>query len=241
MIDNCPAHPHIDNLKAIKLYFLPPNTTSKTQPIDQRSLKAKYRNNVIPKIIQSVEKKKTLPKISLLQGMKMLVSAWDALSTQTIVNSFRKSGISTESQETAIAEDDNPFRELQDKIDDLRSVQPNLIEENFDATTFAHVDAEVIAVQPPPSDAEIVAELLETEGVSDDDDDYSGEVADEPVKCPDKNELLQVIQTLQRFSLFLDKGDTIQSYTSRIESQVYQYYAKKKKKQAFIRDFLNKK
>ena len=65
----------------------------------------------------------------------------------------------------------------------------------------------------PPSDAKIVAELLETEGVSDDDDDYySGDVVDEPVNCPDKNELLQVINTLQKFSVFLDKEDTIQSY-----------------------------
>ena len=104
---------------------------------------------------------------------------------------------------------------------------------------FADVDTEVIAVQHPPSDPEIVAELLEMEDVSDD-DDYSGEVADEPVKCPDKNELLQVIETLQRFSLFLDKGDTIQSYASRIESQVDQHFAKKKK-QTSIRDFLNKK
>ena len=71
-----------------------------------------------------------------------------------------------------IAEGDDPFLELRDEIDDFRSVQLNLIEEDFDATTFADVDAEVIAVQPPPSDAEIVAELLETEGVSDDDDDY---------------------------------------------------------------------
>ena len=214
VIDNFAAHPHIDNLKAIKLYFLPPNTSSKIQPMNQgviRSLKAKYHRNVVRKIIQSVEKKKTLPKILLLQGMQMLVSAWDALAMQTIVNCFRKSGISTESQETAIAEDDDPFRELQDEIDDLRSVKPNLIEEVFDATTFADVDVEVIAVQYPPSDAEIVAEVLETKGVSDHDDHYSGEIADEPVKCPDKNELLQVIETLQRFSLFLDKGDTIQS------------------------------
>ena len=35
VIDSCPAHPHIFNLKSIKLYFLPPNTTSKTQPMDQ--------------------------------------------------------------------------------------------------------------------------------------------------------------------------------------------------------------
>ena len=30
MIDNCPAHPQIENLKSIKLFFLPPNTTSQT-------------------------------------------------------------------------------------------------------------------------------------------------------------------------------------------------------------------
>ena len=35
VIDSCPPHTYIDNLKAIKLYFLPPNTTSKTQPMDQ--------------------------------------------------------------------------------------------------------------------------------------------------------------------------------------------------------------
>ena len=45
VIDNFPAHPYIENLKSIKLFFLPPNTTSATRPMDQgviRSLKAKY-------------------------------------------------------------------------------------------------------------------------------------------------------------------------------------------------------
>ena len=138
----------------------------------------------------SVEKKEILPRYLLQQEIQMLVSAWDALSTQTILYYFQKSGISTESQETAIAEDDDPFRQLQDEIDNLRSIQPNLIEEDFDATTFTDVDVEVIALQPPPSDAEIVAGLLEIDGDSDDDDDddFSGQVADESVKCPDKNE-----------------------------------------------------
>ena len=35
IIGNCPAHPTIDNLKSIELIFLPPNTTSKLQPMDQ--------------------------------------------------------------------------------------------------------------------------------------------------------------------------------------------------------------
>ena len=82
VIDNFPAHPYIENLKTIKLFFLPPNTTSITQPIDQgviRSLKAKYRINVVRKIKRSLEKNKILPKISLPHGMQMLVSAWNAL------------------------------------------------------------------------------------------------------------------------------------------------------------------
>ena len=46
---------------------------------------------------------KNLPKISLLQEMHMLVTAWDARPTKAIVNCFRKSGIFIETQETTIA------------------------------------------------------------------------------------------------------------------------------------------
>ena len=35
LVDNCPAHPEVPDLKAIELIFLPPNTTSKLQPMDQ--------------------------------------------------------------------------------------------------------------------------------------------------------------------------------------------------------------
>ena len=86
------------------------------------SLKAKYRTNVVRKIIRSLEKNKTLPKISLLRGMQMLVSAWNAFTTETIVNCFRKAGISAENQNAAIAEEDDPFKELQGEIDALRTV-----------------------------------------------------------------------------------------------------------------------
>ena len=58
IIDNCPAHPKIDNLQAVELIFLPPNTTSKTQPTDQgviRSLKAHYRAEVVKRYIASID------------------------------------------------------------------------------------------------------------------------------------------------------------------------------------------
>ena len=41
----------------------------------------------------------------------------------------------------------------------------------MDSASFTGIDAEVLIVQPQPSDSEIVAEVLETEDVSNDNDD----------------------------------------------------------------------
>ena len=112
--------------------------------------------------------------------MQMLFSAWNALTTETIVNCFRKAGISAENQDAAIAEEDDPFKDLQDEIDALRiNVQPDLIPEDINAASLVDVDAEVSAVQPPPTYAEILADFLETDNISDDElvddsDDVTG-------------------------------------------------------------------
>ena len=80
IVDNCTAHPEIGGLKAIDLFFLPPNTTSILQPMDQGvifSLKARYRTKVVQKMIEAIDSNKPLPDVSLLDAMKMLVLAWD--------------------------------------------------------------------------------------------------------------------------------------------------------------------
>ena len=105
------------------------------------------------------------------------------------MNCFRKFKISSESQKVTIAEDDNPFKELEEKIQNLLSIQPDLVSENMDAAFFTDIDAEVLIVQSQPSDAEIVAELLKMEDVSNDNDDVI-ETEDEPVYSPDTNELM---------------------------------------------------
>ena len=59
IIDNCPAHPVIENLKS--LYFLIPNTTSALQPMDQGviwSLKSKYRTHIIQKVLAAIDQGK---------------------------------------------------------------------------------------------------------------------------------------------------------------------------------------
>ena len=71
--DHCPAHPIVDGLKAIELVFLPQNTTSKTQPMDQgaiRSLKAKYCRKIIKRLFRAVDMKKKPPQTSVLDAMR---------------------------------------------------------------------------------------------------------------------------------------------------------------------------
>ena len=91
IIDNCPAHPYIENVKAMTVVFLPKNTTSITQPIDQgiiRSLEAKYCTILVCCIITVLDNNKAILKVNIVEAMYMLTKSWDQVSTTTIVNFF---------------------------------------------------------------------------------------------------------------------------------------------------------
>ena len=78
IIDNCPAHHQVRKLDWVVLIFLPPNTTSMTQPIDRgiiRSTKAKFRSFAVKKYLVALENGVTTPNISVLSAMVMLRKA----------------------------------------------------------------------------------------------------------------------------------------------------------------------
>ena len=115
IINNCPVHPMIDNLSHIKLVFLPPNTTSVSQPMDQgiiRCLKAHYRKRLVKLILRSLDSNKPLPKVSLLTALQLLASAWNEVSQATIVNCFKKAKISDKDQTVTINDKDDPLNEI---------------------------------------------------------------------------------------------------------------------------------
>ena len=79
LIDNCPAHLSVSDRTNVQLVFVPPNTTSVLQLMYQgviRSLKAHYRGRVVRRLCRALDKTKMLPKISILQAMKILLSSW---------------------------------------------------------------------------------------------------------------------------------------------------------------------
>ena len=95
IIDNCPAHLHVEALQSMELAFLPPNTTSEMQPCDQGiiyALKCHYRNSMVKRLIQFMDSGSPLAqfKITLVEALQMLQVALESVIPDTIRNCFRK-------------------------------------------------------------------------------------------------------------------------------------------------------
>lgn len=107
LVDNCPAHPKVPGLKNITVEFLPPNTTSIIQPMDQgiiKNLKTYYRKQLCERLISLIDSqdpsteaplpfdKLAIKNVTLLNAITMLAIAWNSVTQPTLQNCFRKGG-----------------------------------------------------------------------------------------------------------------------------------------------------
>ena len=147
------------------------------------------------------------------------------------VNSFRNAEISTRNQEAAIADEDDPLKDLQNEIAS-RNLQPDLVPEDVNAASLTNVDAGVSAVQPTLADSEIIAEFFKTGNISDGYDevmDVSDGLDEEPMECPGKSHLLLAFEVLQKIFLFSTNGEAVQADCLKIERNKDKHFTKNKK------------
>ena len=106
--DNCTAHRGIDDLTNIEVVFLPPNTTSLIQPMDQgiiKCLKGYYRvklhERMITELDLDISRKATdvIKTVTLLDAVNLISEAWLEVKPETIANCFRHGGFRTIEQE----------------------------------------------------------------------------------------------------------------------------------------------
>ena len=232
LVYNCPAHPSTDNLVSAELIFLPPNTTSKLQLMDQgviRSLKALYMTISIKMLIEAIEKKKPLPEFSILDAMQMLDLAWGKVTTKTVVNCFGKAGISKEKQSEALLDADDPLKDLQEQLDKLAVYNP----EFFPEGTTVSVDDSLTSAESLMTDDAILWDVLDEEGSENEDDTDS--VSNEPI-CPQSSDVRQALDVLREYMLFSDNGEFIQKCLNEITVLVEEGLSGKVR-QADIRSF----
>ncbi|XP_041378800.1 tigger transposable element-derived protein 4-like [Gigantopelta aegis] len=108
-VDNAPSHPTVE-LSNVKLAFLPPNTTSKSQPMDQgiiQTMKLKYCKCQLQHVISAMEQDESkcgtqlLKDINVLQAIYWIHSSWKEVESSTIKKCFERCGFQSVEENTS--------------------------------------------------------------------------------------------------------------------------------------------
>jgi hypothetical protein len=90
LLDNAGSHSiHGLELRNIVIKFLPPNTTSKLQPLEAgiiANFKSKYRTHFIRFLINEIDRNGTKGKLDILGAIRFVVKSWNEVSATTIRN-----------------------------------------------------------------------------------------------------------------------------------------------------------
>lgn len=240
-IDNCTAHNDIPKLNAIKVQFLPANTTSKLQPLDQgiiKNFKTLYRKEVVRHILSNTEEEKAIFPINILQAMRMANKSWENVTKKTIANCFKACGFVKEETEPEIVTPDP----VEDPIESEWNAVMAHCNVNNDTTfeNFVEVDNDV-AVVGTLTDDDIVAAVTDRDE-ADADDDGSGaddESGADNLHFVTMKEARRAVETIRTFiEQSSDIGDHVFSALVTIENTV-DTQCKKAAKQSRITDFFN--
>lgn len=207
-IDNCPAHPKDIPVTNIKVVFLPPNATSKLQPLDQgiiKVLKQKYRKKLVQRYLRDMEDTSST-KINVFDSMSYISAAWEEIAPNVIKNCFRKAafGVWNDLQEA----DGLPLEE-----EDFQLLQ------NF--PHYSTVDDNLVTSSTRTLD-EIIADTTTIENLKDEDDEQEEEDDQEedvePSQTPTITAGLHYLKELRKVLSSLDNSETMLSYANKIDN-----------------------
>ena len=201
VLDNCTAHPNINStLKAIRLVFLPPNTTSVTQPMDQgiiASFKCHYRRYFVQHgLLRAMEQGKdfTWTVLDAIYGIK---AAWDKVTPATIKHCFRHCGFEVPVAEEEDPDDDVPLNQLlpvpvaeeEDPDDDiplsqlLEDLRRHMAVTKEQEAAFSTVDDNLLT-SAPLTVKDISQDILAAKETEDDEEDEDDEATAAPLEPP---------------------------------------------------------
>jgi len=167
--DNCAAHNGDIQLANVKVVFMPPNTTSLIQPMDQgiiANFKRHYRSLVLRQLMGVIETTddggraaELARKLTLLDSMHMQKEAWSRVTTSTIINCYRRASFVKDTSEAATDTEEGQ----QTDDDDVPVLPAGVTSEEFNQyvavdndlqTTADSTDAELCSDQQPAAAGE---------------------------------------------------------------------------------------
>uniref|UniRef100_A0A8C4RRF5 Tigger transposable element-derived protein 4 n=1 Tax=Erpetoichthys calabaricus TaxID=27687 RepID=A0A8C4RRF5_ERPCA len=197
IIDNCPAHPNVV-LKAIKLIFLPPNTTSVLQPCDQgiiQNMKFFYRKQLLRKYLLAIEANEDF-SINLLDALHMLHSAWNSVTPRTIENCFHHAGFSKVSDSLAPKEMEKEDIETEPTLNEMFEKVSVLLDcPTVSSEEFVAVDDDNVCTAPIMADKDILEFVQSSKNIIDADSDDENEM-NNAAPVPTSSEMRNIMKSM---------------------------------------------
>lgn len=233
VLDNAPSHPE-ENLQSddgnITCYFLPANTTSLIQPMDQsviETLKRRYRKKFMQELLsEDVPLKDYWKSIDLKNVVDNVADAWTEVAPETLERSWNKVWPANESASSEIIDEctavTNEF---------LADTTSALNLESGEFEEWLHCDDADVGYQLL-TDEEIIELVVEEDENTDcdtDDTEYDGgELADAAPTVADlRKEAKQAVSLMQKYIEWYEQQDEAER-TDTVLLRRFRSFAEKK-------------
>lgn len=222
----------------MKLKFLPPNTTLKTQPLDQgiiQSFKVHYRAQLLEWVIMKAQTSgpsalasSTAASVNALNAVHWINSAWNKVTQATIKNSFKKAGFVTTT--TSVKENE-------------LSLSPLPVFDGVDFVDYVTIDDELVTCVEPDPEAifnEILSATKHSEGskvqeIDGEEDDDPSDNETEEYPTPKEDDVKCMLEQLKDFAA--EKCPSMLNGLVNCESAFCSYLMNKKRTQTKIESF----
>jgi hypothetical protein len=244
IIDNCPAHVKVESLSNITIFFLPPNTTSHTQPMDAgviHNMKANFRRRLVRKKLIAFHNNSQFC-INMLDALHMLKDSWDNVTSTAISNCFRTTFRTADNFSNPAT--DTPIQ-IEDDFDDLMNWETlktsGFLNKHMTFLDYVEIDDEV-SVAAVPNDNEIIERMdIPIDENSNENLSENEETSENiQIQVPTIAESLKMVVSLRRLLETLHDGPTITDFRALTQiEKLLETTAIRKLNQKKITDFFN--
>ena len=168
------------------------------------------------KIVSAADKDIQVASLAVLETMFMLKKSWDEIREKTIQNRFRKDGRSAQSQESAMDENQDPFKEvlcndsdpigeLEFDLNQLCEVNPELASANLNENELVDIVADIVTKNSQLLTVEEIVNNLNNEPHAES-DETNEQIEENATKIvpPTRDKLDDAMETLSKLNLFTD-------------------------------------
>eukprot|EP00171_Calliarthron_tuberculosum_P002433 IDg2433t1 len=223
LVDNCSAHGNATIFPAfsnVELVFLPPNTTSKLQPCDAgiiASMKVRYRSFQMERALDLAEEESVLDiyKVDILSAMLAFKRIWNALSSSSIANCWKHTGLLGTVAEAGGGVSGHP-----DGRGDLQALLNQLVPttSRISISDLLNLDGEDDCIQVA-TDSNLVEQVID-EGCDQTSEDYSDDNAEEAIPLPSFKKQLGALSLCKRMCEFYDVPDSFRGQLAKLQRVV---------------------